>query len=336
MEEAPAVFRAALVDWSAGDDPPEWMPGKLRSEGILYRVVRSVTREALARNVPDVQAVVAGGDVPVMTAENMDAIPGLVAIVKPGSGVDDIDVRAATERGIVVANTPEAVTESVSDHAIALLLAAVRRIPQQDRLVKQGVWDRAAARPGTHLRGATLGLIGFGRVGRDVARKLAGFDMTLLVHDPFAERSVIEAAGGTPVVLEELLARADLVSIHCPLTEATRGLIGERELRLMRPTAVLVNTSRGAVVEEEALALALQSGWIAGAALDVLRQEPPGRDNPLLGCENVILSPHLASMSDLFPGAIWEAVYQTLVDLAAHRRPRSLVNQPPTPRWPLS
>ena len=328
-------FKAVLVDWSEVD-PPDWMPERLAAQGVDYTVARSITPEALRANAGQAHAIVVGGDVPVMTAENMAVLPHLVAIVSMGSGVDDINVRAATQHGIVVANTPDAVTEAVSDHAIGLLLAAVRVIPQQDRLVKSGEWSIARACPGRHLRGATLGVIGFGRIGRAVVQKLASFEMNVLVYDPTVEEAVIQDLGASPVPLPELLGRSDFVSVHCPLTESTRGLIGELELRTMRPETILVNTSRGPVVDEAALTRALRDGWIGGAALDVLNKEPPDRDNPLLELENVILTPHLASKSDLFPGEIWKAVCQTLVDLAAYRWPRSVVNPGVSPRWPLS
>lgn len=328
-------FKAILIDWGPMDDPPAWMAERLAVSGIEYTVTRSITQEALLRNAAQANAIVSGGHRRLMTAENMDALPNLVALVKLGSGVDNVDVDAATERGVIVANTPDAVTETVSDHAIALLLAAVRKIPQQNRLIRAGVWSIKRAAPGRHLRGATLGLVGFGRIGRDVARKLVGFEMNLLVYDPYLEDNAIEEAGAKPVPLEELLSRSDFVSVHCPLTELTERLIGEREFRLMRPEAILVNTSRGPVVDEAALNQALREGWIAGAALDVLEKEPPDSDNPLLELDNVIITPHMSSMSDLFPGEIWIGVYQTLVDLANHRWPASVVNPDVKPRWPL-
>ncbi len=331
------MFRAVLIDWSDDEYPPEWMPGKLRERGIDYSLAPSDSRQALLVKASHAQAVVTSGNVRLLTAENIAALPELVAIVRMGSGVDEIDVQAASERGIIVANTPDAVTESVSDHAVALLLAAVRRIPQQDRLVKQGVWSRQQARPGVHLRGATLGLVGFGRVGRDVAAKLAGFGMKVLVHDPLVDAADVHKLGAESVSLDELLKHSQFVSIHCRLTETTRGLIGERELRLMRPEAVLVNTSRGAVIDEAALNRALREGWITAAALDVLESEPPDPHNPLLELDQVILSPHLAAISDLFPAALWRSVYETLVDLASHRWPRSVVNRAGlTPRWHLA
>ena len=155
-------FKATLIDWGLMDDPPAWMAEKLADSRIEYTVVRSITQEALLRNATQADAIVTGGHRRLMVAENMDALPNLVALVKLGSGVDNVDVDAATERGIIVANTPDAVTETVSDHAIALLLAAVRKIPQQDRLIREGVWSIKRATPGRHLRGATLGLVGFG------------------------------------------------------------------------------------------------------------------------------------------------------------------------------
>ena len=328
-------FKAVLIDWSELDDPPDWVVEQLPSKGVEYIAARSITPEALVQNAGQASFVVTGGHRRLMTAENMDVLPGLVAIVKLGSGVDNIDVKAATQRSIIVANTPDAVTETVSDHAIALLFAAVRKIPQQNGLIRKGVWSIGRAKPGRHLRGATLGLIGFGRIGRQVVEKLVGFEMKVLVYDPYIAADEITKAGATPASMGEALSQADFVSVHCPLTESTRHLIGERQLRMMRPEAIFVNTSRGSVVDEAELNRALREGWIAGAALDVLEEEPTPPDNPLLELDNVIVTPHLSSNSDLFPGEIWKDVYQTLVDLAEYRWPKSVVNKGVVPKWSL-
>ena len=328
-------YKAVLIDWSELDDPPQWMVDQLPEHGVQYEINRSITLESLIRNAGDANAVVTGGHRRLMVGENMDVLPSLGAVIKMGSGVDNIDVGAATERGIMVVNTPDAVTDTVSDHAIALLFAAIRQIPQQNRLIREGVWSIGRARPGRHFRGATVGLIGFGRIARQVVEKLVGFEMKFLVHDPYVSADVVEEAGATVVSMEEALSQSDFVSIHCPLLDTTRGLIGERELRMMRPEAILVNTSRGPVVDEAALTRALREGWIAGAALDVLEEEPTPVDNPLLELENVIVTPHLSSTSDLFPGEIWKDIYRSLIDLAAHRRPKSVVNGNVVPRWPI-
>ena len=328
-------LKAVLIEWSPIDEPPDWMAGELAREGVSYTMARCRTKEELARNTGRADIVVSAGDCQVLTEENLPALSACWAIVQLGSGVDNIEVEAATRRGILVCNTPGAFTDSVSDHAIALLLAVVRQIRERDTLVRQGVWDPTRVRPPRHLRGATLGIVGFGRIGQMVAAKLAGFGMNILVYHAHASRKVAEAAGVELVGLEELLTRSDFVTLHCPLTEETKHLLSEREFRMMQPGAILVNTSRGAVVDEEALVRALTEGWIGGAGLDVLEKEPPDPTHPLFELDNVLLSPHLGFLSDHHPEGIWRIVQQTVVALANHRWPPSVVNQKVEPRWKL-
>ncbi len=237
--------------------------------------------------------------------------------------------------GIIVANTPEAVTEPVSDHAISLLFSVMRQIPPQDRLVKKGQWSAKIAFPGRLYRSATLGLVGFGHIAQRVARKLMGFEMRILVYDPYVSPKVIEELGVQSVELEELLKQSDFISLHCPITKETHHLIGEEELRMMRPEAILINTSRGSVVDERALYHALREGWIAGAGLDVLEKEPPDPKNPILKLDNVVITPHMASYSSLTPLAELEATFETIVDFTRGRWPRSVVNRELKPRWKL-
>jgi len=311
------------------------MAGELAKEGVDYVMARCLTRDELARNAGRASIVISAGDCQVLTGENLPALEACWAIVQLGTGVDNIDVRAATQQGIVVCNTPGVFTDAVSDHTIALMLAVARQVPRQDRLVREGVWDPTRARPGLQLRGATVGIIGFGRIGWMVAAKLAGFEVNVLVYRSHANQEMVEVAGARLVDLEELLTRSDIVTLHCPLNEETLHLLGESELRMMRPEAILVNTSRGAVVDEAALYRALKEGWIAGAGLDVMEWEPPEPTNPLFGLENVVLSPHLGFLSNLHPEGIWRAVQRTIVDLVNHRRPPSVVNADVTPKWHL-
>ena len=188
-----------------------------------------------------------------------------------GVGVDSIDLDAASARGVQVATTPGANEHAVADHAVGLMLAVLRRIPQLDRDVRAGGWHRTGPSTPRQLTGATVGLVGYGHIGRRVAARLRGFDVQLLVHDPALPAGDPE----TSIALDDLLRRSDVVSLHCPLMSSTRHLIDARALALMRPEAVLVNTSRGGVVDERALLAALRGGSIAGAALDVFDGEPP-------------------------------------------------------------
>lgn len=226
----------------------------------------------------------------------IDAAPRLRVISNMAVGYDNIDVAAATKRGIPVGNTPGVLTETTADLAWALMLAVARRIPEAERFVREGRWKTWDPRLllGYDVHGATLGVVGFGAIGRAVARRATGFGMRVLA----ANRSPIGDAGtARQVALGELLRESDFVSLHVPLTEETRAMIGERELRLMKRTAVLVNTARGGVVDQEALIRALHEGWIAGAGLDVAAVEPIPAGDPLLSAPNCVLLPHIGSAS---------------------------------------
>jgi glyoxylate reductase len=232
-------------------------------------------------------------------AEVMEAAgPGLKIISNHAVGVDNVDVAAATIRGIPVSNTPGILTDATADMAFALLLAAARRVVEGDRLVKAGGWKTWAPgfMLGADLSGATLGIVGFGRIGRAVARRASGFGMRILFTDPTPARPE-PGVIAEQVDLVPLLKESDFVSLHTPLTEATLGLINTDTLELMKPTAVLVNTSRGPVVDQEALFAALSAKRIFAAALDVTVPEPLPADHPLLGLDNCIVVPHIASAS---------------------------------------
>ena len=202
----------------------------------------------------------------VITADILPLLRRCRVILRTGTGTDNIPVEAATRLGIVVANTPEATMHQVAEHAIGLLFAVIRRIAEQDRLVRQGIWDRYRAWPDWHLVGRTLGLVGFGRIARLVARKVSGLELKVIASDPAVEAPIMAEHGVEKVGLDDLLARSDFVSVHVPLSEKTRHLIGERELRLMRPRAVLINTARGEIIDQPALVRALSEGWDRSAA----------------------------------------------------------------------
>jgi len=230
----------------------------------------------------------------VVDADVIAAGSRLKVIARAGIGLDNVDVRAATARGVMVCNAPQSNVISAAEHTVALLLACVRRVPQADRSVRAGLWRRAELE-GVELHGKTLGVLGLGRVGALVAQRCHAFGMRLIAYDPYvtAERAAsmgVELCDTVP----ELCAIADVVTVHLPKTRETVGIIGERQLRMMKPTARVVNTARGGLVDEAALFRALSQGWIAGAALDVFEVEPPG-SSPLLGLDNVVVTPHLGA-----------------------------------------
>jgi D-3-phosphoglycerate dehydrogenase / 2-oxoglutarate reductase len=227
----------------------------------------------------------------------LDAASRCVVVSRYGVGVDNIPVDRATELGIVVTNVPDFCLDEVSDHAMALLLACARRVVGLRESTRSGRWETALAYGTSRLRGQTLGLVGFGNIARRLAPKARAFGLRVVAYTP---RSTPGTDGDVERTddLGRLLAESDYVSLHAPATAETRGLIGESALRAMKPTAYLVNTSRGALVDEEALVRALEEGWIAGAALDVLTVEPGDAGNPLMSLPNVIVTPHVAFYSE--------------------------------------
>lgn len=233
--------------------------------------------------------------------EFLDAAgPQLKVVSNYAVGFDNVDVPACTRRGIPVGNTPGVLTETTADLAWALMMAAARRLPEGDRYVRAGKWKTwgPLLLLGPDVHGSTLGVVGFGRIGQAIARRAAGFGMTILYHDVHRAEAAVEAAySATFLPLEELLAQSDFVSLHVNLTPETRGLMNAEKLGWMKPTAVLVNTSRGPVIDQPALADALRSGKLFAAALDVTDPEPMAPDDPLLSLDNCLVVPHIASAS---------------------------------------
>lgn len=311
---------------------PDWVVEEITQKGIDFNYTECQTGEDLQRHAGDADVVWLYIGSPILSADNLALLPRCGAIVRTGSGTDNVAVAEATKLGIMVANTPDATTEPVSDHAIALMLAAGRKMTSYDRRIRKGVWNLGPREEHVHIHHKTVGLIGFGRIAQGVARKMKGFETTTLAYDPYVSEEQMASLHASPAELDDLLSRSDFVSVHCPLTKETHHLISERELRRMKPTAILVNTSRGPVVNEAALARALREGWIAAAGLDVFEEEPPAPDNLLLELENVVLTPHMASHSAQYFDNAWRLSLETLFDLAEGRWPRSCVNREVKPR----
>ncbi len=254
---------------------------------------------------------------------------GRCKIISLGSvGVDSVDVDAATAKGIPVTNCPDTFIEEVADHAMTLILATHRRLILQDRLVRDGRWTegRPALLKIPRLRGMTLGLIAFGHVARAVAERAKPFGLHVIAYDPYIEEMAMIERGVEPVSLSELLARADILSMHTPATESANRLIRDEHFRQMKKTAIYVSTGRGPTTDEAALIKALDDGLIAGAGLDVLEQEPPGGNNPLLKMDNVILTAHVASATARFDPARRRRVGLELSLALAGKWPMSCVN----------
>lgn len=228
-----------------------------------------------------------------VTAAVLDRAPRLAVVGRAGVGIDNCDVGAATERGVAVFNAPSGNTIAAAELTMGLLLSVARKIPEAEASLRQGRWDRALFK-GVELRGKTLGLIGAGRIGSEVAIRCEAFDMDVIAYDPYLSPTRAEELGIEMVGFNKVVKRADFISIHVPLTEETRGIIGASAFARMKPTAFVINASRGGVVDEQALADALHSGGIAGAALDVYETEPLS-DSPLLDAPNLVLTPHLGA-----------------------------------------
>jgi D-3-phosphoglycerate dehydrogenase len=257
----------------------------------------------------------------------MSALEDLKVVVRTGVGYDVIDIPAATELGVVAVNIPDIWVREVANHTMALLLAWNRKIITLDRNVHAGSWG--AGVPGAwtgSLYGETLGIVGLGNIGSALARRLAAFEISVIAHDPYVDDARFKALGVERVSLETLAERSDYVSVHTLLNAETRHLINEAFLRRMKPTAVLINTARGPVVDERALAQALTEKRLAGAALDVWEQEPVASDNPLLGMDNVIATPHAAFYSSSAVARVPRRCGEEVARALAGQRPLNVVN----------
>ncbi|MDI6851911.1 MAG: phosphoglycerate dehydrogenase [bacterium] len=311
----PKVLIATRTFGKYSQEPLELLR-KYSFEILIYE------KEVLPETLGDVDALIVG--TPKVTRDIL-ANSNLKIIAKHGVGVDNIDLKAATELGIPVTVTPGANTESVAELTIGLIFVLARNIVSTHiELFQEHSWH---GNVGIEIYGKVLGLVGFGAIAREVNKRAACLGMKVIAYDPYVPAKEIQNAGAKPAILEEVLQLSDFVSIHVPLTEETKGLIGEKELRQMKRSAFLINTARGGIVDEEALATALKEGWISGAALDVFSQEPPNFDSPLFGCNNLVTTPHMGAHTI-------EAVYrmnimaaQAVIDFFQGRIPKHVVNQ---------
>ena len=296
---------------------------------VAYRdEVPPPTREELLEAVRDVDALYCTLNEKI-DREVLDSAERLKVIGTMSVGVDHIDVDYATSKGVYVVHTPGVLTETVADHTWALILAVARRIIEADSYVRKGEWKIPWAPTmmlGYDVYGKTLGIIGLGRIGAAVARRAKGFNMRVLYYDIVRRPEFEKELGVEYATLERVLKESDVVSIHTPLTPQTRKMIGEKELRLMKKTAILVNTARGPIVDQAALVRALREGWIAGAGLDVFEEEPISQDNPLLELKNVVLTPHIGSASHETRSKMAEIAASGIVKVLRGERPENLYN----------
>jgi D-3-phosphoglycerate dehydrogenase / 2-oxoglutarate reductase len=295
----------------------------LEKIGGELNLAQDSTPDAILRVAADADALLV--TYAKITAEMIRQMKRCRIISRFGIGVDNVDIDAATTAGIVVTKVPDYCIDEVSDHAMALLLALVRKIPYANSLVHGGRWEMPAVAPIHRLRGSVLGLVGFGRIPQLVAPKARAFGIKVIAFDPYIPLDVMTRAGVEKVEFGELLKRSDYVSIHSPLLPETRHLFNAEAFRKMKPTAYLVNTARGPIVDESELAHALDAQQIAGAALDVLSQEPPA-GSPLFGRNNVILTPHTSFYSVESLVELQVKATEEVVRVFSKQAPRNPVN----------
>lgn len=301
---------------------------KILSPYAEVKVSSSTSEEILCKEIADVDLLLV-----VFVKVNsriIDSASKLKSIVRFGIGIDNIDVQAATSRKILVVNIPDYAIDTVAEHAFALLIALARKITLADRVMRMKKWGNWTSPSklylGIDLKGKTLGIIGMGRIGRSLARKAEVFGMNLLAFDPYLEQKQLDDIKVKLTELEILLKESDFVSIHAPHTPETRSLIGENQLRIMKKTAYIINTSRGPLIDEQALIKALKKKWIAGAGLDVYEKEPPSLNNLLLKLENVILTPHIAWYTEEASKRLEKLAIQRSVELLQGKIPKTVVN----------
>ncbi|PJF35495.1 MAG: phosphoglycerate dehydrogenase [Candidatus Thermofonsia Clade 1 bacterium] len=294
------------------------------AEGVTVQAAAKMSREEVLAAIPNADALIIRSATKVDRAM-LEAAPKLKLIGRAGVGVDNVDLAAATERGIVVMNAPDGNTVATAELAIGLMLALARHIPAADGSLKAGQWERKAYM-GIELRGKTLGLVGFGRVGRAVAKRAAAFEMTIIAYDPYVSQEVATPYGVQMVSLDELYARADFISLHASVTPENYHMINAESIAKMKDGVRIVNDSRGALIDEHALAEAIKSGKVAGAALDVYEEEPPKPDNPLIGLRGVIHTPHLGASTYEAQDEVAVQIAQQVLDALFKGVYRNVVN----------
>jgi D-3-phosphoglycerate dehydrogenase len=326
MSETPRG-KVVLIDY----DPALFAPmgdeaDRLAQAGATWEVHRLTEPEQVIDVARDADVIAAQSVRPLLVREIMPALERCRCMIRAGAGYDSIDYEAATEYGIMVCNTPTYCTDDVADHAIALMLGCVRHLARLDAAMRQGRYARELARPTRRVAGSTLGIVGLGRIGRTVARRVRGWEMNVLAFDPYLSADQISAVGAQKAGLDELLQRADFITIHCPRTDETNHLLSWDEFAKVKPGLVLVNTARGPIVHEEALVAALEDGRVWAAGLDVTEQEPLDPSSKLLQMDNVILTPHIAANSPEARRDLYRLMCEISADVVQGKIPAFVVN----------
>jgi D-3-phosphoglycerate dehydrogenase / 2-oxoglutarate reductase len=314
------VYRVVITDCDHGSIQEETEEFRRIGADLILAQVREEEAVILACN--DADGLI--NQYALLTRKVLKNLQKCKIIARYGVGVDSIDLRAATDLGIIVANVPDYCIDEVSDHTIALIMTLIRKTAFFNHKVKSNQWDFHPGIPIHRIRGRTLGLIGCGKIGLEVAKKMAIFGVRAIAFDPYVEKAPegIEITG-----LDNALKESDIISIHCPLSESTHHLIGEQEFKKMVRKPLLINTSRGPIIDEKALIQALEERHISGAGLDVLETEPPDPQNPLLEMENVVLSPHAGFYSEESISELKRRTAKNVSDVLKGRWPGSVVNR---------
>ena len=292
--------------------------GRVRAELILAQVQKE---EDLIRACKEADGLL--NQYALLTRKVLESLPKCKVISRYGVGVDSVDLRAATDLGIIVANVPDYCMDEVASQTVAMILTLSRKTAFFDRKVKSGEWDFHLGIPIYRIKGKTLGLVGCGKIGLEVARRISAFGVKVMTFDPYLEKA---PEGIELKDFDTVLKKSDFISIHCPLNDSTRHLIGEKEFKKMEKKPLLINTSRGPIVDERALIQALGEGLLSGAGLDVLEKEPPDSQSPLLKMENVVLSPHVGFYSVESISELKRRTAKNVSEVLMGKRPGSVVN----------
>jgi len=314
------LFRVVITDCDHGSVEEE--TEEFRGMGAELILAEARKEEDLIQVCKEADGLI--NQYALLTRKVLENLPKCKVVARYGVGVDSVDLKAATDLGIIVANVPDYCVDEVASHTVAMVLTLARKTAFFDRKVKSNQWDFRQGMPIDRIQGKTLGLIGCGRIGFEVAKRISAFGVRVLAFDPYIQRA---GKGIELTDLETILRRSDFISIHCPLDESTRHLIAEKEFQQMEKKPLLINTSRGPIVKEKALIQALKEGQISGAGLDVLETEPPDSGNPMLKMENVIFSPHVGFYSEESISELKRRTAKNVADVLKGRKPSSVVNR---------
>jgi D-3-phosphoglycerate dehydrogenase len=320
--------KVVLIDYDeALFAPMGFEAEKLAKAGASWETYQLRDKDRVVDVAGDAEVIAIQSVRHLLTREVIAQLPHCRCMIRAGAGYDSIDYKAATEYGIMVCNAPTYCTDDVADHAVALMLASVRHVPRLNARMKEGEYARELARPTRRVVGTTLGIIGLGRIGSTVSRRVHGWNMNVLAYDPYVDQDYADECGATLVDdLDTLLEEAHFITIHCPHTDETYHLLSEGEFARMREGVIIVNAARGPIIDEEALVDALREGRVWAAGLDVTEQEPLPPDSPLLEMDNVILTPHIAANSEAAREDLYRLVCEISADVVQGRTPEWVVN----------